>query len=122
MTAPGEVLRALGVTIAVLMLAALFGPPAAYAADTVLGFDDLAAGTTVQSYGGVAFGTRAPGHGTPSDGLPVVTDVGTGLAASGAHVGKVSNRCATQPGTDCVGPTETWIAFPSPRSQVSAKV
>ena len=94
--------------------------PATAAADSVVTFDDVAAGTVVgQQYAalGVAFG---PGPVGTTGGKPVVAAVGAGVAQSGAQVGRLQVAC---PNGECGGPTpETDVALSGGHARVSAAV
>lgn len=104
---------------ATLCLAAAAPSPAA---ETTLTFDDLATGTTVgtQYAGrGVTFGPSVAGQTQVTRSLPVVANVGTTAAASGANVGRVQRACLN---TECVGTAETWAQLSSAQARVRVSV
>jgi hypothetical protein len=99
--------------LSVFAIAAAATAPAAHAAETLLTFDDLAAGTAVSTQyqpRGIVFGPSSTGAQTTRS-TPRVTTVATSQAASGDRVGQVVRQCLS--GFECVGTPETWAQFTS---------
>lgn len=112
-----------GTFIASLVAVALLASaPSARGAETTLTFDDLAANTVVNTQyagRGVTFGPSVSGQTQVTRSLPVVANVGTTAAASGANVGRVQRACFS---LECSGTAETWAQFSSAQARVRVSV